>query len=262
MGDDADQQWFTGTVTDVHTEEYGRYQGVTIFRVRYDADRECHWSPLNTMVCGEIGDAAAQWSLLGLREATGRGKVRSSWKVRSPTNGLENKLPANEILDSQALSALTYTELQAVAEERGVSSEVIRLAYDEMDLMEAIVGIRHGDALEAGGSVVHRDAAGPPKEADEYETTSASKDGKHEVSTGSLEPTVTEAHPTRGARTHAAVSRVSSGPLRASLRHRSTHRQVVIKLATPDLSCMHAFQDRSIRNARVHFMPEPVHIPP
>ena len=72
---DAVWEWFPGTVTDVYQEEYGRNKGVVRFQVCYDADNSKEWSELNTMVCGEVRDEEAEWSLLAvsdLRRRRGR----------------------------------------------------------------------------------------------------------------------------------------------------------------------------------------------
>lgn len=70
---DAVWQWFPGTVTDVRKEEYGRNKGVVMFQVCYDADNTKEWSELNAMVCGEVGDEEAEWSLLAMCDVLRRG---------------------------------------------------------------------------------------------------------------------------------------------------------------------------------------------
>ena len=65
--------WYTGTVTGVQNDDYGRYQGVTLFRICYDVDEKSHWSELNAMVCGDVGDDKAEWSLLEVNEQTDHG---------------------------------------------------------------------------------------------------------------------------------------------------------------------------------------------
>ena len=65
--------WYTGTVMGVQNDDYGRYQGVTLFRICYDVDEKSHWSELNAMVCGDVGDDKAEWSLLEVNEQTDHG---------------------------------------------------------------------------------------------------------------------------------------------------------------------------------------------
>ena len=82
---DEGTEWFTGTVVDVQEHEYGRYQGITTFRICYDIDGKSHWSELTGMVRGEVGDDEAEWSLLELSE--GRGGEGSSRRTRVRARG-------------------------------------------------------------------------------------------------------------------------------------------------------------------------------